>query len=197
MVPLNGPAGDDEQLVLRTRQGDQEAARALFERYREPAYRIAYHHLGRAEDALDVVQEAFIKALTGLDRLRQPERFRSWLLRIVTNQARDLGRRHRRENRLGLRAPGTDEEAQDARPEAVQHRTPAQEAEARELAEGVHLALEALDEHHRDVLLLVSQGGLSYREAAEALDIPVGTVMSRLHYARRAMREWLSEHGYL
>jgi len=190
-------AQDDEQLVLRVRQGDDEAARALFERYRDSAYRIAYHHLGRAEDALDVVQEAFIKALTGLAQLREPVRFRSWLLRIVTNQARDLGRGHRRRDRLGLRAPGTDQETEAARPQAVEHQTPVREAETRELAAGIRLALEALEEHHRDVLLLVSEGGLSYREVAEELGIPIGTVMSRLHYGRRAMRDWLSAHGYV
>lgn len=188
---------DDEQLVRRARQGEAEAARALFERYRESAYRIAYHHLGHAEDALDVVQEAFIKALGGLGQLRQPRRFRSWLLRIVTNQARDLGRRHRRQDRLGLRAAGSEPEQEETRPQGVEQRTPAQEAETRELAQGIRLALEALQEHHRTVLLLVSDGGLTYGEVAEVLDIPVGTVMSRLHYARRAVRDWLSEHGYL
>lgn len=188
---------DDEQLVRRARRGDGEAARALFERHRESAYRIAYHHLGNTEDALDVVQEAFIKALGGLDRLRRPGRFRSWLLRIVTNQARDLGRRHRRQDRLGLRSPGSEAENGGPHPEEVENLTPAQEAEARELAQGIRLALEALDERHRTVLLLVSDGGLTYAEVAEALDIPVGTVMSRLHYARRAVRDWLSARGYL
>jgi DNA-directed RNA polymerase specialized sigma24 family protein len=143
-------------LVLGTRRGDQEAAQALFERYRDAAYRIAYHHVGRAEDALD-----------------------------------------RRQGRLGLRAAGTDEETGDARPQAIEHTTPAQEAETRELARGIHEAISGLQEHHREVLLLISQGGLSYREVAEELGIPIGTVMSRLHYARRAVRDWLSERGYL
>jgi len=194
---VDGPLRDYEQLVLGTRRGDQEAAQALFERYRDAAYRIAYYHVGRAEDALDVVQEAFIKALNGLPRLKEPARFRSWLLRIVTNQARDLGRRHRRQDRLGLRAAGTDEETGDARPQAVEHTTPAQEAETRELARGIQRAIGSLEEHHREVLLLISQGGLSYREVAEELDIPIGTVMSRLHYGRRAVRDWLSQRGYL
>ena len=197
VAQVNGPLRDVEQLVLRARRGDQEAAQVLFERYRDAAYRIAYHHLGHAEDALDVVQEAFIKALNGLPRLKEPTRFRSWLLRIVTNQARDLGRRHRRRDRLGLRAVGTDEETGDAGPQAIEHTTPAQEAETRELARGIHEAINDLEEHHREVLLLISQGGLSYREVAEELDIPIGTVMSRLHYARRAVRDWLAERGYL
>ena len=188
---------DDEQLVRRARRGDRHAAHQLFERHRESAYRIAYHHLGRMEDAMDAVQEAFVKALTGLAELREPARFRSWLLRIVTNQARDLGRQRRRHDRLGLRASGSDEEQSESQLEAAEERTPAGEAEARELAEGITQALENLDARHRDILLLVSQGGLSYREVAEELDIPIGTVMSRLHYARRAVREWLSGHGYL
>jgi len=92
---------DDEQLVLQARSGDQAAARALFDRYRELAYRIAYHQLGRAEEALDVVQEAFIKAFSGLSRLREPARFQAWFLRIVTNQARDSGRQVRRRGYCG------------------------------------------------------------------------------------------------
>jgi len=188
---------DDEELVLAARQGGQGAARALFDRYRELAYRIAYHHLGRAEDALDVVQEAFIKALTGLARLRDPARFRPWFLRIVTNQARDFGRQVRRRDRLGLRATGAEEEAEAPPAEGIDTLTPAREAEASELAEGLRLGLTALDEEHRQVLLLVSQGGLSYREVAELLGIPIGTVMSRLHYARRTLRDWLGKHGYL
>jgi RNA polymerase sigma-70 factor (ECF subfamily) len=188
---------DDEELVLDARRGDQRAARVLFDRYRELAYRIAYHHLGRTEDALDAVQEAFIKAFSGLARLREPARFRSWFLRIVTNQARDFGRQARRRDRLGLRATGAEEGAEEAPREGVDTQTPAREAEAGELAEGLRLGLLALDEEHRRVLLLVSQGGLSYREVAGVLGIPIGTVMSRLHYARRALRDWLARQGYL
>ena len=153
--------------------------------------------MGRAEDALDVVQDAFIKALTGLSRLKEPARFRSWLLRIVTNQARDLGRRHRRQDRLGLRAYGADQETGDALPQAIERTTPVRQAETGELARGIQEAMDSLEQHHQEVLLLVSQGGLTYREVAEELDIPIGTVMSRLHYARRGVRDWLSERGYL
>jgi RNA polymerase sigma-70 factor (ECF subfamily) len=192
---------DDEGLVLRARSGDQAAARALFDRYRELAYRIAYHQLGRGEEALDVVQEAFIKAFSGLARLRDPARFQAWFLRIVTNQARDFGRQVRRRDRLGLLAPGTaargDEDAAEAAPQAMDTRTPGEQAEASELAEGLRLGLADLDEDHRQALLLVSQGGLSYREVAEVLGIPIGTVMSRLHYARRSLRDWLQKRGYL
>ena len=192
---------DDEQLVLQARSGDQAAARALFDRYRELAYRIAYHQLGRAEEALDVVQEAFIKAFSGLSRLREPARFQAWFLRIVTNQARDSGRQVRRRDRLGLLASGTaartDEEAAEAAPQGMDTRTPGEQAEAGELAEGLRIGLADLDEDHRQVLLLVSQGGLSYREVAEVLGIPIGTVMSRLHYARRSLRDWLQKRGYL
>lgn len=188
---------DDGQLVLRARSGDQAAARALFDRYRELAYRIAYHHLGRPEDALDVVQEAFIKAFSGLSQLREPARFQAWFLRIVTNQARDSGRQARRRDRLGLVAAGTDEEAPEAPGEVIDRETPGEQAEAGELAEGLRRGLAGLDDEHRQVLLLVSQGGLSYREVAEVLGIPIGTVMSRLHYARQSLRDWLQKRGYL
>jgi len=170
----------------------------LFERHRDSAYRIAYYHLGRVEDALDVVQESFIKALTGLGKLREAERFRPWLLRIVTNQARDTGRSHQRRDRLGLRARGTDLDEDEAPAvDSIRELTPADEAETNELAQGIELALAELEERQREVLLLVTRGGLSYRETAEELDIPIGTVMSRLHYARRAVKDWLDEHGYL
>lgn len=188
---------DEEELVRRVASGDQAAARVLFDRYRELAYRVAYRHLGQAEEALDVVQEAFIKAFSGLAQLRDRAHFHGWFLRIVTNQARDFGRQARRQDRLGLRATGTEEEGAETPAEVTDRETPGQQAEASELAEGLRLGLAGLGEEHRQVLVLVTQGGLSYREVAEVLGVPVGTVMSRLHYARRRLRDWLQKRGYL
>src|SRR5579884_1049351 len=92
------PAPGDEQLLARFAAGDQEAFEELFRRYRTPAYRVAYRLLGHEADALDAVQEGFVKALTHLDGFQGRSSFKTWLLRVVSNAALDLGRqRGRRE----------------------------------------------------------------------------------------------------
>ncbi|HJT77332.1 MAG TPA: sigma-70 family RNA polymerase sigma factor, partial [Gemmataceae bacterium] len=86
------PAPSDEQLLTRFAAGDRLALEELFRRYRQPAYRVAYRLLGHEADALDAVQEGFVKALTHLDGFQGRSSFKTWLLRVVSNAALDLGR---------------------------------------------------------------------------------------------------------
>src|SRR5262249_56178661 len=93
-------APTDECLLARFAAGDRHALDELFRRYRAVAYRVAYRLLGREADALDAVQDGFIKALTRLDRFRGHSSFKTWLLRVVSNAALDVGRHRRRDARL-------------------------------------------------------------------------------------------------
>src|ERR1700731_3073537 len=102
---------NDEQLVTRAAQGDREALNELFRRYRLVAYRVAYRLLGNEADALDAVQEAFVKALTHLPGFQGRSSFKTWLLRVVSNASLDLGRQRGRRGLLSLDAPGADESA--------------------------------------------------------------------------------------
>src|SRR5262245_10520874 len=95
----------DDQLIGRYARGDRSALEALFERYRQPAFRIAYRLLGHEADALDAVQEGFVKVLTHLHGFQGRSSFKTWLLRVVSNAALDLGRHRGRRRMRSLDAP--------------------------------------------------------------------------------------------
>src|SRR5262245_7093822 len=101
------PIPTDAALLERVAGGDRGALDELFRRYRGVAYRVAYRLLGREADALDAVQDGFIKALTRLDRFRGHSSFKTWLLRVVSNAALDVGRHRRRDARVP-QAPADD-----------------------------------------------------------------------------------------
>src|SRR5438067_12943030 len=98
------PCPSDEQLLERTAAGDRTALEGLFRRYRQPAYRVAYRLLGNEADALDAVQEGFVKALTHLNGFQGRSSFKTWLMRVVSNAALDLGRQRGRRECLSLEA---------------------------------------------------------------------------------------------
>lgn len=181
----------DDLLLPRVLRGDRAALDHLFLRYRTVAYRVAYRLLGREADALDAVQEGFVKALTHLDGFRGSSSFKTWLLRIVSNAALDMGRQRRREierDRIhharfallttGDPAPGADLDRADLR------RT-------------IDRALAQLPENQRRTFVLHVDAGLSYREVADTLGISIGTVMSRLYYARQKLQGLLADVALL
>src|SRR5258707_3541546 len=105
------PCPSDEQLLERTSAGDRTALDDLFRRYRQPAYRVAFRLLGNEADALDAVQEGFIKALTHLQGFQGRSSFKTWLLRLVSNAALDVGRQRGRRETVSLDAgPGRRDE---------------------------------------------------------------------------------------
>src|SRR3954447_4390419 len=101
----------DDQLVVHAARGDRDALNELFRRYRLVAYRVAYRLLGNEADALDAVQEAFVKALTHLHGFQGRSSFKTWLLRVVSNAALDLGRQRGRREALTLEVVGHNGEA--------------------------------------------------------------------------------------
>src|SRR5437867_3763233 len=103
------PAVSDEQLLARFAAGDRSALEELFRRYRQPAYRVAFRLLGHEADALDAVQEGFVKALTHLAGFQGRSSFKTWLLRVVSNAALDLGRQRGRRETLSLDLATADE----------------------------------------------------------------------------------------
>lgn len=176
----------------RDTQRQREARRELFERFREEAYRVAVRITGRQEDALDVVQDGFIRAFERLDAFSGQSSFKTWLLRIVTNRALDLLRT--RKVRLAIALHATDDE--NPVPELAARQDegePGREIEQRELAERLRRALDTLPAEQRVVFALHATGELTYGEIAEVVGIPVGTVMSRLYHARRRLHESLAD----
>ncbi len=179
------------RLVESAAGGDREAQRELFEQHRDVAFAAAVRIVGNHHDALDVVQDAFIKAFARLSGFRRGASFRTWLLRIVTNQALDLLRS--RKVRLAMSLDAGDE---DDRPITMADgRMPpvGQKLEQQEVADRLSNALESLPAEQRAVFALYATGELTYGEIAEALGIPIGTVMSRLYHARRRLHELLAD----
>jgi RNA polymerase sigma-70 factor (ECF subfamily) len=176
----------DEALVARTRAGDLAAFEQLVEKYRARVYRLAYHVLRDREEAWDCAQDAFTRAFQSLDAFRGQSAFYTWLFRITVNVATD---RHR------SRAARTRAFGSEAVPEEEWARTAADPAEPPDAhaarAEQRRRILEALDRlppWARTIIMLGDLEGLSYREIADVLNCPIGTVMSRLHNARKRLR---------
>jgi RNA polymerase sigma-70 factor (ECF subfamily) len=186
--PLAAPPSD-EQLVSRFLRGDRAALEDLFIRHREIGYRVAYRLLGNEADALDALQEGFIKALTHLQGFEWRSSFKTWLLRIVSNAALDLGRQRGRRETLNIDA--IDWQEQEAGRLSL-NVDPIQDVEQVELRQALDAALAELPEAQRRTFVLHVDGGLSYREIAEVMKISIGTVMSRLFYARQKLKGMLA-----
>ena len=153
--------------------------------YEAPVYRLALRMCGgRAEDAQEVAQEAFLAAWRGLPRFRGQCRFSSWLYKLTANAAVDHLRREKRRPAAVPREP------------ADPH-TPQEELERRELHRAVQQALDRLTPEHREVLLLRQMQGLSYQEIGAALSLEEGTVKSRISRAKRQLRTILAEGNLL
>jgi RNA polymerase sigma-70 factor (ECF subfamily) len=188
------PAPSDEELLGRHAAGERQALEELFRRYRQPAYRVAYRLLGNEADALDAVQEGFVKALTHLHGFQGRSSFKTWLLRVVSNAALDLGRQRGRREALSLEA------AQAGEPTDVSLQTTDESGRGLERADLRVLldrALATLSEAQRQTFVLYADAGLSYREVAEVMGTSIGTVMSRLYYARQKLRAYLAERAVL
>lgn len=188
----------DQEAIRRVRAGDRDAFRVLVERYQGRAYRLALRVLRNEEEARDAVQEAFLKAYGALDRFQGRSRFYTWLYRLVMNQCLDQRRRDRSDRETAYEEGGAveaDSEVGDP-PEVLGVRfAPAAAAMGKELRRHLAAAIDTLPEAARATLLLREVEGLSYAEIAETLQIPKGTVMSRLHYARRQVQRRLVEAG--
>jgi RNA polymerase sigma-70 factor (ECF subfamily) len=180
-----GVQSPDELLVRRAREGDGAAFEELYHRYRSDAYRVAYRQLGNEQDALDVVQESMIKAFTGLVDFDGRSSFRTWLLRISVNTALDWGRRRKRRPMFQF----GDGPAERHEPTVVDD--PASRLHQQDLQVALDRALDRLSPTIRATYVLYEELGMSYKDIAETQDVPIGTVMSRIHSAREKLREGL------
>ncbi len=178
----------DSELVERVRAGDPQAFRRLFELYQRRVYAVALGVVKNQQDALDIVQEAFIKVHKHIGSFQGSSSFYTWLYRIVMNLAIDHLRKARHVTDYDDRiAPQSSVGGEPLLPQ-VQEANPGRAMGRKELSKQIQLALGQLPEHHRAVILLREVEGLSYEEMAKVLDVPKGTVMSRLFHARRKMQ---------
>jgi RNA polymerase sigma-70 factor (ECF subfamily) len=189
MMSQPSPQPSDDDLLARSSRGDREALEELFRRYRLAAYRVAHRLLGNEADALDAVQDGFIKALTHLSGFQGRSSFKTWLLRVVSNSALDLGRQRGRREGVSLDSPA-GAEAHDRLFTMAEASSGLERADLGRLLDE---ALQSLSPIQRQVFVLYAQAGLSYREIAEAMGSSLGTVMSRLFYARQKLRAFFTE----
>jgi len=178
----------DRDLMLRLAAGDRDALAPLMERHHRRLYRIALGYLRAPDDALDVVQETFVKAFTHAGRWDGAAEVAPWLTRITVNQAIDTYRRRRR--RLGREEPLEEEGVPRAL--VVDEPSPERRTMGREISERISAALRALPERQRAVFVLRHYEELSLEEIAQALDMSLGTVKSALHRAVARLRQRLT-----
>lgn len=194
-----GPGGPpivdpDAAMVAAVLEGDPEAYRVLVERYERRIYHVIYGMVRSPEDAKDLAQDAFVKAFQNLHRFRLEAKFYTWLCRIAMNVAIDHLRKMKHRNHAEFDdARGGSEGAQVVRLHSAKDDPSENVARAR-MYKTIMDAVETLPDDQKQVLILREIEDMPYKEIAEVLDIPDGTVMSRLYYARRRLQEQLAEY---
>jgi len=185
----------DEQLVQRVRGGDRQAFGVLVVRYQDRIFNLVYRMCGRHAEAEELAQEAFLRALERIDQFAGRSRFYTWLFRIAANLTISHQRRRQRVRFHSMDA-GQDDRPDDGVTADIARRRapdPVEAAVAGETRDRVAEALAAMDEPFRIVLVLRDMQDMDYAEMADVLDVPVGTIKSRLFRARRLLRDELKD----
>ncbi|HSV72480.1 MAG TPA: sigma-70 family RNA polymerase sigma factor [Chthonomonadales bacterium] len=175
---------DDRELVRRTQSGDRRAFEQLLDRYEARIYRMALRTTGNPADAEDVTQEIFLGIHRSIGSFRSQSALSTWVYRVALNHCLE----HRRKRRLDTVTMEDEMQIASARRED----DPVACATQTELAARVNAAIGSLSGKHRDVVLLHEMQGLTYQECAEVLNVPVGTVKSRLFHAFGQLRALLA-----
>jgi RNA polymerase sigma-70 factor (ECF subfamily) len=174
---------EDRELIEECLRGRTEAFGVLVRRYQDRLFSAVCRFLDNAEDAQDVVQETFLSAYQALEGFKGGSRFFTWLYRIAMNHAIDLKRK--RKSIVSMEVYRNEEV------HPVEASQPGEVVERGETVRLLRQALKRLSPEHRMVLILKDLDGMKYEEIAEVMDVPIGTVRSRLHRARLELRELL------
>ncbi len=184
---------EDAELVEKVKAGHTEAYGQLVRKYQDRVFNTCWRICGHLEDARDLTQEAFLKAFEGLGAFRRQSGFYTWLFRLAVNLALSHRRGARRRRHVSLdQATGAAGMQAETLAKRVGHEPdddPARSASEAELQACAVRALHALDDEHRAVIVLRDIEGFDYHEVGAILEIPSGTVKSRLHRARMALRQ--------
>jgi RNA polymerase sigma-70 factor (ECF subfamily) len=186
------PAGRESTLVARCADGDEAAYAELVGEHQRMVFQLAYHLLGNRDEALDLSQDVFLRVFRTLHQFRGQSQLRTWIYRIVINQARNRQRWWRRRHRGSLVSLDQHLE-RHGDPAGGAHAAPDTVLANKELAQRLWQALDDLPFEQRTVIVLREVDGLSYHEIAFSLGVTLGTVKSRLTRARQALRDVLQE----
>ncbi len=177
----------EAELISRCQRGDQGALKEIFDQYHQKVYRIAYGVLRQREDALDVVQEVFIKLYRSVKDFKGKSAFYTYLYRLAMNTAIDHSRRSKKASWVSLDEEGRFQptDGEENRPDHI--------AAQKEMERKVRWAMDQLPKDQKATLVYREIEELSYQEIAEVMGCSVGTVMSRLHYGRKKLQELLRD----
>jgi len=176
------------ELISRCQRGDSEALKEIFDQYHKKVYGIAYGVVRHREEALDIVQEVFIKLYRSIRNFKGESKFYTYLYRMTMNTAIDHARK------MGKSSFSSLEGMEGFQPSEGSEKRPDSILLHKELEEKVKIALEKLPADQKKALIFREVEGLSYQEIAEAMECSIGTVMSRLHYARTRVQEFLKNY---
>jgi RNA polymerase sigma-70 factor (ECF subfamily) len=188
------PPTPDLVLVQRSQQGDMEAYDELVRRYQDRVYATVYHMTANHEDASDLTQETFIKAYSALRAFKGDSSFYTWVYRIAVNKTINFLKQKKGRFHLSLNDVDMHAEHDREMVELVSDRTPRREVGLSELQEKLNAALLKLSPAHRLVVTLHDVQGLPHEEIATIMDCNIGTVRSRLFYARQQLQAYLSDY---
>lgn len=183
----------ERELVQRAKSGEGAAFDELVRRYQERIYATVYHMTSNHEDAADLAQEAFVRAFRALGSFKGESSFFTWVYRIAVNQTINFLKQRRHRGHLSLNDLDFQAENDPDLVALVSDRTPRRDAGLRELQERLNTAMQKLSEEHRMVVTLHDIQGLKHEQIAEIMKCNIGTVRSRLHYARQQLQAHLSD----
>jgi RNA polymerase sigma-70 factor (ECF subfamily) len=188
-------ADEDWSIVQRVQEGDVAAFDRLTIKYRNRIYGVVYNLTSNREDAADLTQDAFIKAFQSIQRFQGQSSFFTWIYRIAINSTLSHLRKNRVRSFFSLERVNSDEPVSRELIAALTDKTGAdRETFARELQEKLNEAMQKLSIKHRTVVTLFEIDGLSHQEIADVMDCSVGTVRSRLHYAKQLLQAELQSY---
>jgi len=185
---------EETVLVERARKGDLAAYDDLVKRYQERIYATIYHMTSNHEDANDLAQEAFIKAFQALKTFKGGSSFYTWVYRIAVNKTINFLKQRKNRTQMSLDDIDFNAEHDPDLVALISEKTPRREINLAELQEKLNEAMQKLSEPHRLVVTLHDVQGMSHEEIAKIMDCNIGTVRSRLFYARQQLQAYLSDY---
>lgn len=195
IADANSPAAMLEtDLVKQARRGDLKAYDELVRRYQERIYATIYHMTSNHEDANDIAQDAFIKAYQALKSFKGGSSFYTWLYRIAVNKTINFLKQRKNKHHFSLNDLDFNTEHNPDLVALISEKTPLRDVGLTELQKKLNEALFKLSEPHRMVVVLHDVQGQSHEEIAEIMDCNIGTVRSRLFYARQQLQGFLAEY---
>jgi RNA polymerase sigma factor RpoE len=185
---------DERELLRRAKAGELTAYDDLVRRYQERVYATIYHMTSNHEDANDLAQETFIKAFQALQSFKGDSSFFTWLYRIAVNKTINHLKQRKRRIHVSLNDLDINAEHDPDLVALISDKTPRRDLNLAELQERLNAAMQKLSEIHRMVVTLHDVQGLSHEEISQIMNCNVGTVRSRLFYARQQLQAYLSDY---